>query len=133
MREVKGEGHVVLGLVGGIAEHHALVSGALCSAVCAVNATVDVSALLVDGREHTATVALEHILALGIADAVNDFASDTLQVNVCLCLDFACQDDLPSRDECFASHLRIGIEGKQFVEHSIADLIGHLVGMAFGD
>ena len=133
MREVEGERHVVLGLVGCIAEHHALVSCTLCGAVCTVNTTVDVCALLVDGREHTATVALEHILALGIADAVDDFASDTLQVNVSLCLDFACQHDLSGRDECFARHLRIGIEGKQFVEHGIADLIGHLVGMAFGD
>ena len=47
--KVETEGHVVFGLVGGVAEHHALVSSALFCAVCAVDASVDVGTLLVYG------------------------------------------------------------------------------------
>ena len=133
MCKVETEGHVVFGLVGGVAEHHALVSCALLCAICTIYAAVDVGTLLVYCREYTATIAFEHVFALGIADAVDDFACYALQVDVCLCCDFACQDDLSCSDECFACHFRVGVEGKEFVEYGIADLVGHLIGMAFGD
>ena len=49
VREVERKGHVVLCLIGGIAEHHTLVAGTLLFAVLTVHATVDVAALLVNG------------------------------------------------------------------------------------
>ena len=52
--EVERYGHVVLGLVGGVAEHHSLVAGALVFLLFAAHATVNVVRLLVDGCEHTA-------------------------------------------------------------------------------
>ena len=59
--QVERNGHVVTRLVGGIAEHHALVAGALVFLVGAVYAAVDVAALLVDGREDAAGIAVELI------------------------------------------------------------------------
>ena len=52
--EVERYGHVVLGLVGGVAEHHSLVAGALVLFLLAAHTTVDVVRLLVDGCKNTA-------------------------------------------------------------------------------
>ena len=102
--QVQAQGHVVLCLVGGIAEHHALVAGTLVLALLALHTTVDVAALLVYGAEHSAGVAIEHVLALGVTDTVDDFACNALQVNVCLSLDFAGQNHLTCSYESLASH-----------------------------
>ena len=47
--EVDGERHVVESLVAGIAEHHALVTCALCFKFAALYSAVDVGALFVKG------------------------------------------------------------------------------------
>ena len=47
VREVEREGHVVGGLVAGIAEHHALIAGTLTLGLLALDTAVDVGALLV--------------------------------------------------------------------------------------
>ena len=47
--QVQRQGHKVLRVAAGIAEHHALVAGALLLSVPALHAAVDVRALLVDG------------------------------------------------------------------------------------
>ena len=52
VREVDGERHVVLGLLAGEAEHHALVAGALVFRILAANALENVVRLSVKGREH---------------------------------------------------------------------------------
>ena len=130
--QVQGQRHVVLRLVGGVAKHHALVAGALVLAVLTVDAAVDVVALFVDGGEHAAGVALEHVLTLGVSDAVDDLAGNALQVDVGLGLHFAGQHHLSGGDERFAGHLRLGVEGQQFVQHGIRNLVGHFVGVPFG-
>ena len=133
MAQVEAQRHVVLGLVGGIAKHHALVAGTLVFTLLALHTTVDVAALLMNGTEHAAGVALKHVLALGVSDAVDHLAGNALKVNVGLSLDFAGQYHLTRGYESLARHLRFGIESKQFVQYGIADLVCHLVGMAFGN
>lgn len=59
------QGYIERRLVGGVAEHHALVSGALLEGLVALNATVDVGTLLVHGKQHAARVAVEAQLAAG--------------------------------------------------------------------
>ena len=66
-------------------------------------------------------------------ELIGNLAGDTLQIDVSLGLDFASQNYLSCCHECFASHLRIGVEGKQLIQHGIADLVSHLVGMTFGN
>ena len=82
VREVEGERHVVVGLVAGVAEHHALVAGALVHGFGAFHAAVDVGRLFVYGREHAAGVAVELVFAAGVADAVDDPAGHLVQVDV---------------------------------------------------
>ncbi len=95
MGQIQRQWHVIVGFVGGIAEHHALVTRTLgvgfgfeVLAFCgAVYALIDVRALVVNGRHHTARIGLEHILALGIANFTDDFAGDFLNIEVSAGLD----------------------------------------------
>src|SRR5660397_135333 len=99
MRQVQRQRHVVVGFVGGVTEHHALVPGTLVHRVqfgSTVNTTVDVGRLLVDGRKHTAGISFEHVLAFGIAYAVDDFTGNILQVHVGTGFYFAGQNYLTS-------------------------------------
>ena len=82
MGQVERGGHVVVGLVTGVAKHHALVAGALVFLALAAHTLVDVVALLMDGGENTARVSVELILGLGVANAVDGAARNGLQVNV---------------------------------------------------
>jgi len=59
--QVEGDGHIVLRLIGGIAEHHALVACSLLFFIAVIYATVDVGTLLVDGTQDAAGVAVELI------------------------------------------------------------------------
>ena len=52
--KVKAQGNVVLRLVGGIAEHHTLISCSLLFRILTVHTAVDVIALLMYGAQHTA-------------------------------------------------------------------------------
>lgn len=62
MCQVDGHRHIVLGLVACVSEHHSLVAGALIVVVAVVDTTVDVVALLVDGRQNAARIAVELIV-----------------------------------------------------------------------
>ena len=80
--EVERGRHVVLGLVYGIAEHHALVARALLIFLLARHATVYVVALLVYGGENAARIAVELIFRLGVANLVDGLARNCLQVDI---------------------------------------------------
>lgn len=54
MGQVEAYGHIAFRLVGGIAEHHALVAGTLLFLVAVIHAAIDVLALFVDGTQDTA-------------------------------------------------------------------------------
>ena len=82
VRQIQGNRHIVFGLVRGITEHHSLIAGTLTLLVFAGNALVDIIALLVDGREHTARIAVELILRLRVANLVDGLARNGLQVDV---------------------------------------------------
>ena len=131
VRQVERQRHVVLRLVGGVAEHHSLVARALFHGVFALYSAVDVGTLLVYGAQHAARVAFEHVFALGVAHLLDDLAGNERHVHVGLGLHFAGQDDLPSGDERLAGHLRLGVVSQQFVEHGVRYLVGHFVGVSF--
>ena len=105
MGQVDGHGHVVLRLVGGVAEHHSLVAGSLVFRVLAHHAAVDVLALLVDFGKDSARVAIEHIFGLVVADAVDHAAHNLLDVNVRLVRAHLAADyHQTRRAECLAGH-----------------------------
>ncbi len=114
--QVERCGHVVVGLVDGVAEHHTLVAGALVIGVFARDAAVDVGALLMDGGEDAAAVAVELILRLGVADAVDGVACDGLQVDVHRRAHLTHDDHLSGGVEGLDGAVRIGVVSKKLVK-----------------
>jgi hypothetical protein len=85
--------HQVGRLVAGVAEHHALVAGALqlelvlgrpgaADLFALVHALRDVGALLVDADDDAAGVAVEAVQRVVVADAVDDLAGQLGDVDV---------------------------------------------------
>jgi len=83
--QVDGHGHERGSLIAGVAEHHALVAGAdllvgvvarlaVLGLVALVDALGDVGALVVDGVEHAAGVAVEAVLRAIVADLAQHLA-----------------------------------------------------------
>lgn len=133
VRQVECERQVARGLGAGVAKHHALVAGALVLLLAAVHAAVDVARLLVYGGEHAAGVGVEHVGALVVANLLDGATSHVGEVDIRLRLHFACEHHLSGGDEGFARHLRLWVESEKLVENSIANLIGNLVGVPFGN
>ena len=132
-RVAQGErkGYVEVGLVCGVAEHHALVAGALLEGFLALNTTVDIGALLMHGQKDTARIAVEAELAAVVANFVDNAACGLLHVDIGVALDFTGNHDLTGGHQCFTCHFRLRVAGKKFVKDGVADLIGHFIGMAF--
>ena len=128
--EYQRRGHVFARLVAGVAEHDALVAGSLLF-VLFHDALVDVGALLVDGGEDAAGVSVEHVVAPGIADAVDDASGDVLYIDVCFRTHFAGNYYQSRRAEGFARHLRFGVAAKEFVEYRVGYLVRDFVGVPF--
>ena len=130
--EVERQGQEGGRLVGGVAEHHALVPGALELGCLAADAAAYVGALLVDGVEDAYGVAVEAVGAAGVADLLDDAAHGLLYVDVCLGVDLSGDDGLAGGDEAFDGHAAVRVAGQELVEQCVRDLVGHLVGMALG-
>ena len=81
--EGDGQRHQLGGFVAGVAEHQALVAGALflVQAFAFVDALADVGALGVQGHQHRAVVGLKADAGFGVADVLDHAADDFLVVD----------------------------------------------------
>ena len=123
VREDQRRRHHLAGLVAGITEHDALVAGALVFLGGTHDALVDVGRLLVDGRQDTARIAVELILALRVADAVDDAARHALHVDIRIRAHLTRHDHQSGGAQRFAGDLRIGITTQEFVEDGVGNLV----------
>ena len=123
-----GRRHQLRRLVGGVAEHHALVAGA-----AGVNALRNVARLLVDGRDHGAGVGVEAVERIVVADGGDHAAHQALEVDVGLGGDFAGDDHQAGGGQGFGGHAAVGVLLQAGIENGVGNLVGNLVGMAFGD
>jgi hypothetical protein len=116
-----------------VAEHDALVAGALLLAVGGIDALGDVGRLLVQVILHLERLPME--AALVVADVANAFAGDVLDpVDHRLRPAHLAADDQPvGRGEAFAGHPALGRFGEEGVEHRVRDAVADLVRMALGD
>lgn len=130
--EVERERHEVVGVIDGVAKHHALVSRTLFHRIGAYHTLVDVGALLVDGTQHAATIRVELVFAFVVSDATNDIARDTLQIHIGVGIDLAREDDLSRGDKCFDGDFGVGVLGKEVVENGVGDLVRDFVRVSFG-
>ena len=132
VRQDQRRGHHLAGLVAGVAKHDALVAGALLLLGFAHDALVDVRRLFVNGRQNAARVAVELIVAPGVADAVDHAARHALPVDIRLRAHFTRHDHESRGAEGFARDLRVGVAAQEFVEDCVGNLIRNLVRMSFG-
>ena len=124
--------HQRLRLRAGIAEHDALVAGALILVARAVHAHGDVRALGV--QVHVDLGVLPGEAGLVIADVVDGKAGEMRQI---LGRDrfrpahFARQNHAVRRHQRLARHARVRVGGKKGVQNGVADPVGDLVWMTF--
>ena len=120
VRQVQRQGHVVFRIAAGVAEHHALVAGALVLGLFAADAAADVAALLVDGGKHTARIAVEHVFRLVVADTLDGVAHDGLDVDIGIFrADFAADDHQSGGAEGFTGNVCVRVLAEEFVKDGV--------------
>ena len=131
----EGEGEVLGGLVGGVAEHHALVAGALLLGVAAVDALVDVGRLGVEIVDVGEVLPAEPLLGAVVADVLDDALGDGLGVELLEAVagDLAEVHHQVHAAGGLAGDVGVRVEGEAGVEDGVGDGVGHLVGMPLGD
>ena len=125
--------HEHVGLVGRVAEHEALVAGALLALVLAVDALRDVRRLLADDVEHAAARAVEAHVRGVVADVEHGLAHQRLDVDPGAGRDLAGDDHHPGLDQRLAGDAAARIHRDDGIEYRVRDLVGDFVGMPFGD
>ena len=133
VRQVQRQRHEVFRVAAGVAEHHALVAGTLLFRGRAHHALTDVAALAVEEVHDLDARGIEEVFGLAVADAADHAADHTFHVDLRRGEDFAHHDHAAGGAERFTGHLGFGILCEVGVEDGVADLVGHLVGMTFGN
>ena len=131
MGQVERHRHQTLRLVGGIAEHHALVACTLILIVLTVNTTVDILALLVNGSQNTTRITVKLVFGLRIAYLLDGIAGNRLQVDINLTAHLAHDDHLSGSNKRLTGHAGMVVVSQKLVENGVAYLVSHLIGMTF--
>ena len=132
MRQVECERHVVIGLVGSIAEHHTLVSGTLLFGVGTAHTHIDVLTLGVQRGQNTATLRLELVLGFGITDIGDRLADDLLDVHPSVTTHLAGNDDLTGSTKGLAGYVSLRILCQHVIQNSVRNLVAYFVRVSFG-
>ena len=135
VREVDRQRHEAVGLGARVAEHHALVARALfeVQALAFVDALRDVGRLLVVGHEHGATLVVDAVVGVVVADLLDGVARDLLEVDDGAGGDLAGEHHETGVAQRLGAYARELVLREQRVEHGIGDLIRNLVRVAFGN
>ena len=134
MGEEEGQGEELGGLVGGIAEHDTLVTGAeVLEAVVEMETLGDIGGLLLDGDEQVEGLVVEALGRVIVADVLDGLADDLLVVELGLGGDLTKDHDHAGLGGGLASDLGEGVLGQAGIEDGIGNLIGDLVGVALTD
>ncbi len=142
VRDVDRQRHELGGLVAGVAEHQALVAGALlvelvlvaldALLVGGVDALRDVRGLGADGHRHAAGGAVEALLRGVVAD-LEDLLPDELRDRRVGLRRHLTRDVHETRgDEGLHGDARGRVLGEKCIEDRVADLVSDLVGVALG-
>ena len=141
MRQRDGQGHQLRGLVAGVAEHHALIAGAVVQTVVRlalldlqtlVHAHGNIAGLLVNVGDDAAGIAVKAVLGAVVADVADDLPRDLGDIHIAVGGDLAHDVYQTSGRRGFAGYAAIGILGQNGVQYGIGDLIADLVGMTLG-
>ena len=115
----------------GVAEHHALVAGALLlvESLAFRHALADVLALLAEGHEDAAGVGVETHRGIGVPDVVNHAAGDGFVVELRRGRDLAGERDKTGFRQGLAGDAAGGVPLEDRVQDGVRDLVAHLVGV----
>ena len=132
--ELEGEGEQLGGLVGGIAEHDALVTGTeVLEALVKMETLGDIGGLLLDSDEKVEGLVVEALGRVIIANALDGLTDHLLVVNLGLGGDLAKDHDHAGLGGGLAGDLGEGVLGQAGIENGVGDLISDLVGVALAD
>ena len=122
-------------LVARVAEHQALVAGALLleQALTLGDTLRDVGRLRLDRDQDAARVGVEAHLRAGVADVSDGVAGDLAEIDGGLGGDLAGEHDEARLAQRLASDAAGLVASERCVEHGVGDGVAHLVWMAFGD
>lgn len=121
-------------LIGSIAKHDALVSGTeLLEDLLIVETLCDIGALLFNGDEDVASLVVESLGGVIVANVLDGLANDLLVIETCLCGDFSKDHDHTRLGGSLAGDLGRWVLSQAGIEDGIRDLIRDLVGVATTD
>ena len=126
-----GQGHVVVHLVTGVAEHHALVAGALVFQGSAFHTLVDVRRLAVNGGDDAAGLIVELVIAFVVADFFDDSTRHIVHGDIAFGFHFTGADDKSGSNQCFACHFRFRILRQKAIQQRVGDLVADFVRVSF--
>ena len=129
--EEEGKGEKLGGLIGGIAEHDTLVTSAeVLEALVEMETLGDIWRLLLNGNEKIASLVVEALGGVVIANALDGLTDDLLVVKLGLGGDLTEDHDHTSLGGGLAGDLGEGILSQAGIEDGIRNLISDLVGVA---
>ena len=142
MGQIDGQRHERGRFVARVAEHHSLVArslevevvaaGARPDLLAAIDTLGDVGTLRIESDEHTARLAVEAVLGVVVADALDDLARNFGNLDVLRRGDLTRHQAQSGGHQRFAGDTSVRVLGEDRIEHRIGNLIGHLVGVTFG-
>ena len=135
VREQDRQRHQLVGFVAGVAEHDALIAGALIAALAGRrrHALIDLVRLLGDERDDLQRGVAERLARVGVADLLDRLPHDLVVVELGVGRDLAGEHDVVALDERFAGDAALRVLLEAGVENRVGDVIAHLVGVAFGN
>ena len=125
--------HKHIGFIGSIAEHHALVTGALLLVLAFIHSRFNVLRLLADGIQNRAGCTVEPHLRTVVTNVQNDAAAQLLQVNPGGGGDFTGDNDHSGLHQSFAGDPCVLVFGDDRIEDGIGYLVCHLVRVSCAD
>ena len=117
----------------GITKHHSLIARPLFFFFCPINTLVDISRLLVNGREIFHRNWLQtyiHFLYILFSESLNaQFPEHQISPGFYL----SGQNNLSGSHQGFTSYFGLGIKGKEMINQCIRNLVSHFIRVTFGN
>ena len=133
--------HQLRRLVAGVAEHHALVTGAVVQLALAgglrlvalVHAQRDIAGLLVDVGDDGAGIAVKAAVGGVVADVQHHLPGDLGDIHIATGGDLAHDMDQAGGGAGLAGHAAVGILLEDRIQNRVGDLVADLIGMSLGN
>src|SRR6266699_2997521 len=138
MRKHDRRGHQFRRLVAGIAEHQALVAGALFGSLLAVSSTGihalrNVGRLLGDDVGDENFIRMKNVVIIHVTNLAHGIANDLHVIEFCLGGNFASNDYDVALGIGLTRHATVAILRETGIEDGIRNRVANFIGLAFGD